>query len=142
MGWILSASRTSARILERVGSELSLVETIEHPEGRLRDRDIDTDAHGRAFESASSARHALSTSERPHDRIAQAFANELAEKLKKGRLTQRYERLTLVAEPHFLGLLRAALDPATARLVSDSIAKDLEPLDFSELRSHLLDSKD
>ena len=42
--WILVGHEAGARVFENrgPGKGLELVETIEHPEGRLRDRDIDT----------------------------------------------------------------------------------------------------
>ncbi len=137
--WILVASRTGARILDAEGGELSLVETIAHEEGRLHNRDIDSDRQGRAFSRTTDARHALSTSEPPHEHIAVSFARTLADKLRHGRLAERFGRLVLVAEPHFLGLLREALDETTARLVIASVTKDLHPLKLHELSAHLPD---
>ena len=137
MSWILSANRSGARILEKQGSVLTQLETIHHEQGRLRDGDIDSDAPGRAFDRATAARHALSTSEAPHERVAKAFARELAERLRQGRLERRFERLVIAAEPHFLGLLRGALDTVTARMVVASVAKDLEQIPAEELAAHL-----
>ena len=136
MSWILIANRTGARIVEKQGRELSLVQELEHARGRLRDREVDSDRHGRAGRSGG-AGHAYSTSEGPHEHDAKNFARECAESLRQGRLSGRYLRLILVAEPHFLGLLRQALDDATSRLVAATVPKDLAQLELRQLASHL-----
>lgn len=137
MSWILVANRTGARILDKQGSTFNLRETIAHEAGRRRDRDVDSDRQGRAFDRIGGNRHALSSSETPHDHDAKAFARELAERLRADRLQQRFERLVLVAEPRFLGLLRAALDEGTARTVIGTVPKDLAEVPLQDLARHM-----
>jgi len=139
--WILVGHEAGARVFENrgPGKGLDLVETIEHPEGRLRDRDIDSDRPGRSFrqDSGDPRRSAMSRGEGPHDRVIADFARALADKLQHGRVENQYERLVLVAPPGFLGLLRASLDGPTAQLVVGSIDKDLATRKESELIKHL-----
>jgi protein required for attachment to host cells len=139
--WILVGHEAGARVFENrgPGKGLDLVETIEHPEGRLRDRDIDSDRPGRSFrkDSGDPRRSAMSPGEGPHDRVIADFARALADKLQHGRVENQYERLVLVAPPGFLGLLRASLDGPTAQLVVGSIDKDLATRKESELIKHL-----
>jgi protein required for attachment to host cells len=139
--WILVGHEAGARVFENrgPGKGLDLVETIEHPEGRLRDRDIDSDRPGRSFrkDSGDPRRSAMSRGEGPHDRVIADFARALADKLQHGRVENQYERLVLVAPPGFLGLLRASLDGPTAELVVGSIDKDLATRKESELIKHL-----
>jgi protein required for attachment to host cells len=136
MSWILIASRTGARIIERQGRELSLVQELSHARGRLRDREVDSDRHGRSS-SRTGASHAFGQPESPHEHDAKAFARELAESLRQGRMEGRYQRLVLIAEPHFLGLLRQALDDVTGRLVAATVSKDLTHVELRQLASHL-----
>jgi len=139
--WILVGHEAGARVFANrgPGKGLGLVETIEHPEGRLRDRDIDSDRPGRSFRKDSGDPHraAMSRGEGPHDRAIADFARALADKLQRGRVENQYERLVLVAPPRFLGLLRASLDGPTAQLVVGSIDKDLATRKESELIKHL-----
>jgi len=139
--WILVGHEAGARVFANrgPGKGLGLVETIEHPEGRLRDRDIDSDRPGRSFrqDSGDPRRSAMSRGEGPHDRVIADFARALADKLQHGRVENQYERLVLVAPPRFLGLLRASLDGPTAQLVVGSIDKDLATRKESELIKHL-----
>ena len=139
--WILVAHDAGARVFETHGrgTGLELLEEIEHPEGRARDRDMSSDRPGRAFRknSGDPSRASMSQAEGPHDRAVSDFARALAEKLKDGRMQNRYWRLVLVAPPRFLGLLRAALDDPTAKLVTASLDKDLAAEKTSELAERL-----
>lgn len=137
MSWILIANRTGARVVEKQGPQLSLLETIDHENGRLRDRDIDSDRQGRSFDRMGASRHALSNEESAHEHDARMFARELARRLHDERLKHSFERLVLVAEPRFLGYLREALDEATERMVIATVAKDLARVALPDLPSHL-----
>jgi protein required for attachment to host cells len=139
--WILVAHEAGARVFENrgPGKGLELVETIDHPEGQLRDRDIDADRPGRSFrkDSGDPRRAAMSRSEGPHDRAVADFARSLADKLQHARVTNRYERLVLVASPSLLGLVRSALDGPTAQAVVGAVDKNLARSKESELIERL-----
>jgi protein required for attachment to host cells len=137
MSWILIANRTGARIVDKQGPNLTLRETISHEAGRQRDRDVESDRQGRTFDRMGGNRHALSSSETPHDHDAKAFARELADRLRAEHLEQRFEHLVLVAEPRFLGFLREALDDVTARTVVATVGKDLAEVALHDLAPHL-----
>jgi protein required for attachment to host cells len=135
--WILIASRAGARILEKLDGKFLLVEEIPHDEGRLRDRDVDTDRPGRSFDRAAAGRHALNSSEAPHDHLASGFARELAKRLATARATNQFDQLTVAAEPRFLGMLKGALDDVTARRVQRYVAKDLHHIPPREIGEYL-----
>lgn len=135
--WILSANRSSASLFERDGKTLRRLQDIAHPEGTKQNRETGTDAPGRSFDSFGQGRHAMSTAQEPVEHIAQKFALELAELLNKGRVKHAYDKLILIAEPKFLGLLRAALDKNTATLVSHTISKDLPHIDEEGIAKYL-----
>ncbi len=135
--WIVVAHEAGARFFENLGrgTGLELVEEIEHPEGRARDRDMASDRPGRSFRknSGDPSRASMSQSEGPHDRAVSDFARAVADKLKDARVQNQYKRLMLVAPPRFLGLLRSSLDGPTAQLVMASLDKDLAASKTSEL---------
>ena len=137
--WILAANRSGATLFETdgKGKPIHRLQDIPHPQGRLQNQDIDTDKPGRAFDSLGQGRHGMSTEHEPTEEVAMQFARILAELLNKGRTTHAYEKLVLVAEPRFLGMLRAALDPHTAALVVKTVHKDLPEVSEKELASHL-----
>ena len=134
--WVLVANRTGARIFERAGRNLTLVRSIQHPAGRLRDQDIEQGESERTFDKHARGRaHTAS----PHEHAAERFAAALANDLRHGRLEHGVDRLVLVAEPHFLGLLRGKLDDTTAKLVVGAVPKDLAEVDVNALPEHLDD---
>lgn len=139
--WIVVAHEAGARFFENRGrgTGLELVEEVEHPEGRARDRDMASDRPGRSFRknSGDPGRASMGQSEGPHDRAVSDFARALADKLKDGRVQNRYKRLMLVAPPRFLGLLRSSLDGPTAQLVMVSLDKDFAASKKSELMERL-----
>jgi protein required for attachment to host cells len=136
--WILVAHRGGARLFEAKGSGggLMLLQDIPHPEGKLKDKDLGSDEPGRGFDSHG-ARHAFQQEQGPAARIAEQFAKHLAALLDDGRVGHRFQRLVLVAEPHLLGLIRAALPQETAAMVDKTINKDLGHVSVHELPGHL-----
>ena len=139
--WIVVAHEAGARFFENQGrgTGLELVEEIEHPDGRARDRDMASDRPGRSFRknSCDPSRASMSQSEGPHDRAVSDFARALADKLKDARVQNQYKQLVLVAPPRFLGLLRSSLDGPTAQLVMASLDKDLATSKTNELVERL-----
>jgi protein required for attachment to host cells len=139
--WIVVAHEAGARFFENLGrgTGLELVEEIEHPDGRARDRDMASDRPGRSFRknSGDPSRASMSQSEGPHDRAVADFARALANRLKDARVQNQYKRLVLVAPPRFLGLLRSSLDGPTAQLVMVSLDKDLAASKTNELVERL-----
>ncbi len=139
--WIVVAHEAGARFFENLGrgTGLELVEEIEHPDGRARDRDMASDRPGRSFRknSGDPSRASMSQSEGPHDRAVADFARALANRLKDARVQNQYKRLVLVAPPRFLGLLRSSLDGPTAQLVMVSLDKDLAASKKNELVERL-----
>jgi len=139
--WILVAHDAGARLFENRerGKGLELIETIDHPQGRERNRDVDSDRPGRSFRknSGDPRRAAMSRSESPHERVVADFARMLCEKLRHARVENQFGQLVLVAPPQMLGLLRASLDGPTAQLVIGSLNKDLASSNEADLIEHL-----
>jgi protein required for attachment to host cells len=137
--WILTAHRSGASLFESQGKgkPIQRVQDIPRPKGRLQNKDINADKPGRAFDSHGYGRHDMTTEHEPTEEVAMQFARILAELLNKGRTLHAYEKLVLVAEPKFLGLLRAALDSHTAALVVKSVHKDLPDVSEKDLASYL-----
>ena len=137
--WILSANRSNASLFESdwPGSSIRRLQDIPHPQGRMQNKDIDTDKPGRVFDSFGNGRHSTSPKQEPTEHIAQQFALDLAEILNKGRLTHAYNNLVLIAEPKFLGVLRAALDKNTESLVTQTVNKELIDVREQDLAEYL-----
>ncbi len=137
--WILSANRSSASLFESnwPGKSMRRLQEIPHPQGKMKNQDIDTDKPGRIFDSFGEGRHSTSPKQEPTEHIAQQFALKLAELLNKGRLTNAYDKLVLIAEPKFLGVLRAALDKNTELLITQTVNKNLVDIKEEDLAVYL-----
>lgn len=138
--WILVAHRAGARLFSCAGPHhgLKLEETVAHPEGRLRNQDVNSDTGGRSFDRFGGQRHTMETEHSPTEHIADIFVKSLADKLRDGRLANRYAKLVLVAGPRLLGKLREGLDDGTRALVTDSLDRDLGEMPDHELEKYLL----
>lgn len=134
--WVLVAHRTGARLFEHDGRELSLLRSFDHPAGRVEDHDIETGPE-RTFDSHAQGRYAADRGDSPHERAAVSFAHDLAQVLEEGRSGRGVTRIVLVAEPHFLGLLRTELGGAVGALVTATVAKDLHAVSPSGVLRHL-----
>ena len=138
--WILIAHRGGARLFENAGpgKGLQLVEDIPHPEGRLKNGEINADKPGRAFDSFN-RRHGVSQEHDATDQVSLMFAKQLCTRLEKSRTGNQFEKLVLVAEPRLLGELRNAMDKHTAALVSATLDKDLSGVESRDLAQRLGD---
>ena len=121
--WIIVADSAQARLFSRETPRAPLVEEQDwtHPESRLAGRDLESDRPGRTFASHGHGQSDMQESDAPHRKEAERFAGELAEHLDHARAENRFERLTLIAEPRFLGLLRGRLAPETLQRVERSL---------------------
>jgi len=140
--WIVVAHRAGARFfeLQAPGQGLSLVREEDHPEGRLKAGDIDTDKPGGVRDTGGGGQRAMSKKEHADEHVAHVFARQIAGILKHERAENRYKGVVLVAEPGFLGMLREALDAPTAKCVHKTIAKDLAHVSARDLGNHLKDA--
>ena len=119
--WVVVAHREGARVLEMAGDEKPRVlETLVEPGRRSRDE-----------AGADEAR------ESQRGNATRTFAATIADKLQRGRLDKRFADLVLIAAPRFLGVLREALDPATAALVRGTLDKDYAGLNDRDLIARL-----
>lgn len=131
--WILVADASRARLFARDKKfgPLEELESLVHPESRLRRQDLVTDRPGQVQESRTPGEYAAEEGTDPKEVEAQGFARELAGHLNEARRAGRFTHLVLLAEPHFLGILRKQLDKATTQAIAGAHATNLtrEPID-------------
>ncbi len=138
--WIVVANRSEARIFEMSEGKPKLLQKIPHNQGKAHDQELKEGKPGRSFSSwsGSHSRHTMESEVKPHEQDAIVFATDLGETLQKARSGNLIDRLTLVADPHFLGVLLSKLDSPTKRLVKTKIQKDLAYLSDNEVCEYLL----
>lgn len=130
--WIVAADGSRARVLQVAGPQrLVEVDNLLNPNGRLSDREINTDARGR-FSGGHTGEDDVSAVEHQ----VELFAKRVGEYLDKARTDHRYDELVLVAPPKFLGALRKELDKEVEKLVVDELPKDLSWLNARELEAY------
>jgi protein required for attachment to host cells len=142
--WILVANRSGARLFENrgPGRDLTLIETIYHPEGMLQNREIETERRGRANQSSGRMVHnTYDTNLDATDHLAEVFAKHLAVHLDEARRKNAFSKLILVAEARFLGKLKGALSKQTDELIHMTLSKDLPTASASALLLRLGDAE-
>jgi protein required for attachment to host cells len=130
--WIVAADASRARVLQVAGPQrLVEVDNLLNPEGRLSDREINTDARGRF-----SGGHTGEDDVGAVDHQVELFAKRVGDYLDKARTDHRYDELVLVAPPRFLGMIRKSLGKEVEKLVVDDLDKDLSWFNARELESY------
>jgi protein required for attachment to host cells len=134
---VVVANASRARIVHVHGGALAPLAVLAHPESRRRERDLVSDRPGRtwtgpaamgrmrgAVGSGAMPRTALAPTSRAHENTLQAFAREVSAALELALRGAPAVEVALVAPPHVLGVLRAALDVHTAARVTVSVPHD------------------
>ncbi len=138
--WVVVADRAIARIFSQFDgpeSELTSVTTLRHPESRERMSDEVSDGAGSFRGGAISGSEAGEPQQDHRHHTADVFAKEVASYLDAARQRGEYGRLTLVAPPLFLGVLRDSLSPTVSKLVQTEVHKDYTHLDGDKIRAQL-----
>ena len=141
ISWVLAADSSHAKILRadnRVGP-LVPIEELEHPESRMKDTELYSDAPGRTFDSGGQGRHVMENEVDAKKEESIRFARSLCEKLRQATIDKRFEKLYILAAPAFLGELRECMDDNVKSLVAGEVAKDVVKQTPEEIRSKLPD---
>lgn len=137
--WIAIADKSRCRIFEQSSRHGPLEEVLDlvSPTSGLKNRDINTDRHGRSFDSGGQGRHAMSTNVEPVEQEAIRFAKDVVEKLEAARQRRRFDSLYVVAEPRFLGYLRQAYGRPLQSAIAAEISKEWTEQTSDEIRQRL-----
>lgn len=117
--WVVVMDRSRAWFFEKEGGDQAArpLHQIANPDGRVLGKELTSDRPGRSFDSspkgqhgqAGAARHSYSSAVSPHDEAAHKLVIKTVAYLKEGHGQNRYDHLVLIAESHFLGLVRGAM---------------------------------
>ncbi|MDT8376881.1 MAG: host attachment protein [Mariprofundaceae bacterium] len=137
--WILVADKSHAKLYAMNGraGALTLTKEWDHEASRKHEQDLTSDLPGRAFDRMGEGRHAMGQPLDPKEHEAELFARQLINEMDRGRTSNEFAHLCLVAPPEFLGLLRKQCSPALEHLVSDEVGKNLVFEDAETVRDHL-----
>jgi protein required for attachment to host cells len=88
---------------------------------------------------AAKSRHtALQPSITPKQAETAHFIQQLSEYLESATAARQYDRLMLVAPPHFLGMIGEKLDKQTAKRLVGRLDKELVMSDSHDIREWLI----
>jgi protein required for attachment to host cells len=135
--WVLVADGAKARLfaMEKDRS-LTEIEDFLNPDGR-RERAPIQDRPPRTHDRFRTAQHAFEPRTTAEEKADEIFARELEATLERGRVGNRYRDLILIAPPHFLGALKAALGEHVRTSVVAELPKDLTHADTAEILDHI-----
>jgi protein required for attachment to host cells len=140
--WILVADSAHAKLFttELPETPWSLVKEFDNPDGRKTSHEIDPSSPPGRMQVAKSLgaqRSAMEPHSTPKEAAAGRFAHELAAFVQNGRNTSQFDKVVLVAPPHFLGQLRELMAAHLGAALAKSIDKDLVACNGAELRERL-----
>lgn len=135
--WVVVADAARARVFDVDGKTKAIVEVMDlsHSASLQHASEMASDAPGMSSVKGMPSKFGMEEIVSPKEEEAIRFANQVAEALRRGLAD--YERLYLIAAPHFLGLLRKDLDKAVQAKVIKEIDKDLTKHTVEDIHAHL-----
>lgn len=121
------ANRTEAVFYEEdLKTPFHFIRRVSNPRGRKSEIELVSDRQGRVASSSAGPklRHGLEPKMTKHEQNAIRFAGRIGREIESIRSTTQIEGIILVAEPHFLGLLREELGPKTTRILRAEIPRE------------------
>jgi protein required for attachment to host cells len=144
--WIVAADAGRARIFAETDRNRPLqeIEDMVHSASRMRTSEQYTDrlgstASGQSMHNASGAAPGsqYEPPQTPDEHEAELFARDICDFLLKSHQGGKFQKLELIAEPKFLGVLRAIVDPQLKPLISREINKDYSQYSGHQLREQM-----
>ena len=137
--WIVVADRAGARFFRhrKRGKDFTMEFAVEHPQGKLKDQDIDSDRPGTTWSGKSQQHTTLIREQSAHAHVMQEFCRELADRIERGAIDKEFDQLVIVAESRMLGALKSALGSQGTHRLTATIEKDLARLNERDLAEHL-----
>jgi protein required for attachment to host cells len=137
--WVIAADGEHARIVARQARSEAFhtMITLDSPHAGERSAELGTDRPGRAFESASPARHAITPRQDLHEKAEREFLRSVAQRINQAAVLRQFDQLVLVAPSRAMPILRDTLSPqARLRLVA-TVRKDLTKVPDHEIAAHI-----
>jgi protein required for attachment to host cells len=104
---------------------LQNVKTLQHPEGRAKERELTSDVSGDTFDSHGFGRHSIEADYSVKQHELQLFAREIAATIEQMRTAGAFIELMLVAPPKLLGALRDQLSSSARQALRIEIPNRL-----------------
>ncbi len=136
---ILIANSTEARFfIRKPGQErLTFLETLEHPEGRLKASELGDDRPGHGSSDQRPGGVPFTPRTDPHHKAHLQFAHRLADRINELMADGSLGGIMLFASSPFLGELKAAMSAAAQKAVHATADVDLTAVPAGELNARL-----
>ncbi len=136
--WIVVANSSHAKIFRLVKfPKIEALTSMDHPESRLHNQDLEGRKPGRNFQSGGTTRHAYQPETEPKEVEIEKFAKSLSDYICSAHQKGDFSRLYLMASPAFLGLLRQRLNSTTQKAIVAQVSKDMTEHTNSEIEQQL-----
>ena len=125
--WIIVSSKVGSRFYEYGGPEngMKLVLSLDNPEAKMKNSEIDSDRPGSTHASSGSAHGSMVPEVDAKSKVVEKFSKEIANELEKARKANLFSRLIMVSEPGFMGQILGSMDNKTSELIYHKLNKDL-----------------
>ena len=136
--WIVVANSSHARIFRLVKfPKIEEITSMDHPESRWHNQDLEGRKPGRNFQSGGTTRHAYQPETEPKAVEIEKFARTLSTYIDAAYEKGEFSRLYVMASPSFLGLLRQHIHAKAQKAIVDEVAKDMTERTISEIEQQL-----
>lgn len=142
--WILIANSSEAHFytydhdhfMNKERLKMSLLESYEHKESRMKDTDLVSDQLGH-YQTSHLAHGSFVPETDPKQHEAEVFAIQLSKTLYEYCMDNKYRHLILVAPSHFVGLLNKHMDRHVKGVISKTIEKDYVKIPLKQLSEYM-----
>lgn len=138
--WTVVTDRTEAKIYESESNlaPLHFKERLDNPDGRLKERDLESDRPG-VVSNASSGAHqnAYSSNDDAMEHVLDVFVKRISQHLREASLRGQFESLRIIADAQMLGKLRSSFDKSVADKVEISLSKNLIQANEETIRTSI-----
>lgn len=110
--WIVVADDASAIVYgrETMRSPLWKITSLRNDTARRKTAELISDRGGRAFDSHGPGRHTMGNEAGPKEHASEAFARDIADRIRKAMHSGNCRGYALIAAPRFLGRLADAVE--------------------------------
>lgn len=153
--WVIAADTYRARIFEvSPDQKLTEVEDMYNPDGRMAGRDETSDAYGRFSQGKGNPTrqsdrgnpagvghrmpsNTVDPQESMQEHHVELFSKEVDRYLDKAREEHRVDKLCVIAEPKFLGLMRRNMSPELKQMVLEEFSNDVSGMKTHQVEEFL-----
>lgn len=149
--WFIIANQKNVRVFTEIPEDsdkrvaektnLKLLKSFDNPLGQERRKNLIRKQAGRGVKSIGRTACIRYTEVKRHDPFEEAsaqFAKEIATFLESEKRLKKFDSLTIVAEPHFLGKIKMSMKPSLKKVVTSWIGKNLQKIPQHDLPNFLI----